>query len=397
MITNIHEIKNQCTYHKLDEEQSCKYNELCKLARTFTLYIDNLCPNGLEKLLAITTFEEAFKEAIASSSESISSSNYLKDEDDLVSNIKMDNTFNMFSTKWHRETEAFIIEITKMYAMAEVANKSKSEFLANMSHELRTPNHAIGSFLEFALESFGYKISSVEPTKEELIVVFDKFVAEAEMASAENELTVFFQKRLGKVLHHLTRAHRANEGLIELLDGILNLAKIESGKMVFNFAENNLITLFEAVTLRCETLCAARQIKIVIEVADDIDSNIVVANVDPGKIMQVYTNLLGNAIKFSPRGSTIHARFAVDEKVVAFSISDQGPGIPINELKTIFDQFVQSELMARGTTGTGLGLPICLELISRHGGQIYAENNADGGSTFFVELPRVQQEKKVEM
>jgi signal transduction histidine kinase len=111
------------------------------------------------------------------------------------------------------------------------------------------------------------------------------------------------------------------------------------------------------------------------------------AIVDAGKLKQVLRNLLSNAVKFAPKGSTIALAMQHAAQGVVVSVRDRGPGIPEDELETVFDKFVQSSRTKTGAGGTGLGLSICYEIITAHQGRIWAANNADGGAEFAFELP----------
>jgi signal transduction histidine kinase len=111
------------------------------------------------------------------------------------------------------------------------------------------------------------------------------------------------------------------------------------------------------------------------------------ATVDEGKLKQVLRNLLSNAVKFAPKGSTIALAMHQAAQWVVVSVRDQGPGIPEDELETVFDTFVQSSRTKTGAGGTGLGLSICHEIITSHQGRIWAANNPDGGAVFSFELP----------
>lgn len=287
------------------------------------------------------------------------------------------------TAKWQRERELEILR-----AKAEAANVAKSEFLCNMSHELRTPNHAIGSFISFALEAFGveqFEYAKIAETN--ILATFESLKKEALNAAGEGNLAEFLQERLGKIPRWLLKAYRNNAELVQLLDDILDLAKLEAGQMTFFFQVENLLPMFCLVAEGCEGLCAARKIKLVIN-PDHAENMPILAEVDSGKIMQVFRNLLGNALKFSPDEATIRVEMIEHEQTVLFSITDQGPGIDEKDLEKIFDKFFQSARTADGAGGTGLGLPICREYVARHQGRIWAENNSGGGSTFFVELPR---------
>jgi signal transduction histidine kinase len=108
---------------------------------------------------------------------------------------------------------------------------------------------------------------------------------------------------------------------------------------------------------------------------------------DADKIKQVLRNLLDNAIKFSPEGGIIDVAIFLLENSIKVSVSDQGPGIPQNELEAVFDKFVQSSKTKTGAGGTGLGLAICQEIIVAHKGRIWAENRPEGGVILSFEIP----------
>ena len=113
--------------------------------------------------------------------------------------------------------------------------------------------------------------------------------------------------------------------------------------------------------------------------------------VDPGRIVQALVNLLGNAIKFSPRGG--HIEFAAERNGsnVVFSVKDEGRGIPRDKLETIFERFQQVDASdAREKGGTGLGLAICRSIVQQHGGRVWAESEPGAGSTFYVQLPTAE-------
>lgn len=229
---------------------------------------------------------------------------------------------------------------------AEKSNRSKSEFLANMSHELRTPMHGILSFSKFG-------------------------VKKSETASRE------------KLHQYFTNIQTSGHRLLALLNDLLDLSKIEVGKMEMAPSDNDLVALFESCHLEQQ------------QRVDDLDLTIhyeqsaspVVGHFDPVRIGQVITNLLSNAIKFSPRGGAINIVTKIDEQQLIFSIQDQGLGIPDDEIETIFDAFVQSSKTKTGAGGTGLGLAISKQIIEIHKGKIWAENSHDGGALFTFIIP----------
>ena len=230
---------------------------------------------------------------------------------------------------------------------AEAANQGKSVFLANMSHELRTPLHAILSFSSFGMRK-------AEPT-----------------ASA-------------KLHAYFTQIDQSGRTLLALVNDLLDLAKLESGKMTFAFETHDIRVLLTQVIEECRALTAEHHLTLQV----DVPPTPVVLRCDAQKIMQVLRNLLSNAIKFSPPAGGITLRIDCMDQTVRVSVWDQGPGIPQDELETVFEKFVQSTTTRTGAGGTGLGLAICHEITAGHNGRIWAEQVPQGGAMFIVELPQ---------
>lgn len=229
---------------------------------------------------------------------------------------------------------------------AEASNRAKSIFLANMSHELRTPLHGILSFSDFGIR--------------------DMYV------SNPSEIHGYFKM-----------IRKSGRTLLTLLNDLLDLAKLESDSMVFEFINTNLDGLIQSVSKEFSTLTSERKLNIHYD-KPDFDTY---GNMDPVKMKQIVRNLLSNAIKFSPIGGEIHVNMQKDNGAFIVSVRDQGPGIPEDELESIFDKFVQSSKTRTGAGGTGLGLAICRQLITAHGGHIWALNNKDEGSTLLFKVP----------
>ena len=229
---------------------------------------------------------------------------------------------------------------------AEESNRAKSEFLANMSHELRTPLHSILSFASFGIK----KYDGAKPEK---------------------------------LLDYFNRIKKSGKTLLELLDDLLDLAKLESRKATFVFEPTDLDALISSVTSELDTLLSERNLKVQ-QKDSTFDEQIAL---DADKIKQVLRNLLNNAIKFSPEGGIIDVDICRLNSSVRVSVSDQGPGIPQDELEAVFDKFVQSSKTKTGAGGTGLGLSICHEIIAAHRGHIWAENRQNGGAVFSFEIP----------
>ena len=241
---------------------------------------------------------------------------------------------------------------------AQAANRAKSEFLANMSHELRTPMHSILSFSSFGIS----KLNKVPVQK----------------------LGTYFE-----------RIHDSGERLLTLVDDLLDLAKLEAGKMELEIAERDLT---EVVMQRmAEQEATAKQKGVTVELEDS--AVVIQGDFDSNRIGQVVTNLLSNAVKFTPDGKSIKISICVGtmtaEKLngsspipsILFRIHDEGIGVPDGELERVFDKFIQSSKTNTGAGGTGLGLAICKQIIEAHNGKIWAEVS-EGGALFNFEIPQ---------
>ncbi len=245
-------------------------------------------------------------------------------------------------------------EAVKARIEAERANQAKSIFLANMSHELRTPMHAILSFASLGSER-------------------SKDVDDAQV----QKLHQFFD-----------RITQSGNRLMTFLNDLLDLAKLEAGKMVLGVGSCDMQKVIGDV---CDEL------KLVAEVRGvELDHSSVKSGLnvicDRIRIGQVLGNLVSNAVKFSPAMSTVHIRseettLPGGHPAIAIRVEDEGLGIPADELEIIFDKFVQSTKTSTGAGGTGLGLSICREIVALHGGTIRAENNAERGASFIFTLP----------
>ncbi len=227
---------------------------------------------------------------------------------------------------------------------AEEANLAKNQFLMNMSHELRTPMHAVLAYAQLGIEK-----------------------------GEEERLRRYFE-----------RIQSSARGLLVLLGDLLDLARMESGRMEFTFRPMDPIRLVEATAAEFTPEARARGIGLGIASGGAG----VRFPLDEARFMQVLRNLVSNALKFSPEGSTISLVLGQGEEGRhRLSVIDEGVGIPEDELDLVFDKFVQSSQTRTGAGGTGLGLAICREIIEAHGGHIMALSRDGGGTEIRIELP----------
>jgi signal transduction histidine kinase len=190
-----------------------------------------------------------------------------------------------------------------------------------------------------------------------------------------------------KQIHYLTRVRSNTQHLASLINDLLDLAKIESGRIEVKSSRVSLGGLVYEVVESLRPVAAEK----VIELEATIFEPSILVWADRDKINQVLTNLIGNAIKFTPAEGrvTVSASKNGNENVQV-SIADTGPGIPPDEKQKIFDKFYQlAQVGEAKPKGTGLGLAICKALVELHGGTIWVESEPSVGSTFYFNLPAV--------
>lgn len=246
------------------------------------------------------------------------------------------------------------VELINAKQRAEAANVAKTEFLANMSHELRTPMHAMLSYSKLGLEK-----------------ITDK------------------ESKPFKYFHNI---HNSGERLLRLVNNLLDLSKLEAGKMEFHFASNDFAKCVQQVQTEIQSLLSEKGLNLKY-ITQLTNSNFIF---DQGTIIQVLINIISNAIKFSPNNSEITLQtsdYNLSYKqqtfpAVLIEIKDQGIGIPEDELALVFDKFTQSSKTNKGSGGTGLGLSIAHSIVTAHKGRIWAENAEDQGAVIKILLPR---------
>ncbi|MCP3689557.1 MAG: PAS domain-containing protein [Gammaproteobacteria bacterium] len=241
------------------------------------------------------------------------------------------------------------LEATK--DQAEKANMAKTNFLANMSHELRTPMHGIISFARLGL-------------------------SRKDTASPE------------KLENYFRNIEISGDRLLNLLNDLLDLSRIEAGKIDLKIKKEDVSALLQ----RCHKELAAKLEERNIELIIKTRSKAIFAEFDYQRIFQVVINLLSNAIKFSADDSNIVIRSRVTKKQLQVRVQDHGAGIASDELEAIFSKFTQGKKTRSGTSmgSTGLGLAICREIIHAHHGRIWAESKLKKGSSFFFNIPLKQ-------
>jgi two-component system, NtrC family, sensor kinase len=228
----------------------------------------------------------------------------------------------------------------------EVASQHKSEFLANMSHELRTPLNAIIGFSE---------------------VLTDRMFGELNEKQEE----------------YLKDIYASGTHLLSLINDILDLSKIEAGRMELELTDFHLPTALDNAL----TLVRERAGRRSITLQTSVDERLGAVRADERKIRQVVLNLLSNAIKFTPEGGRIEVGAVAKDGFVEVSVSDTGIGIAPEDQETVFEEFRQVGTAAKKIEGTGLGLTLCRKFVELHGGRIWVKSQEGAGSTFTFTIP----------
>jgi two-component system sensor histidine kinase GlrK len=234
-----------------------------------------------------------------------------------------------------------------MCGKLKMVDKMKSDFFSSMSHELRTPLTSIKEGINLLREGVGGTI----PER---------------------------QKRLLAILSEESKR------LIDLVNSLLDLSKMEAGMMTYTFEPGTVTPLIERTTTEMIPLIEARKITLTTKV----DQKLPVIKIDREKILQVLRNLVGNAVKFTPEGGQVRVVARLVNRGVEVSVSDTGPGIKKENLTTIFEKFHQAPFKhSNPIKGTGLGLAIVKHVITAHGGRVWAESEPGQGSSLIFVLP----------
>jgi PAS domain S-box-containing protein len=240
---------------------------------------------------------------------------------------------------------AVLSDITKQKEL----DRLKSTFVANVSHELRTPLVAIQKSISLIL---GRETGPITPTQEQFLSIADR---------------------------NLTRLSR-------LIEDLLSLSKLEAGKVQLNRQPHQIGQVIQDTVDARANWVKTKGINLEVSVPEGLPE----VNVDSDKIIQVLTNLIGNAIKFTPNNGKIivGAALSKEENAITASVADNGIGIPKEHLGKIFDKFYQvGERVATDIGGTGIGLSVAKEIVEIHGGRIWVESEHGSGAKFIFTLP----------
>ncbi|WP_321431200.1 PAS domain S-box protein [uncultured Methanolobus sp.] len=237
---------------------------------------------------------------------------------------------------------------------AETASRAKTEFLATMSHELRTPLNSIIGFSDIMLDGMAGEL-------------------------------------VDKQEHYIEHISHSGHHLLNLINDILDISKIEAGKMELYLEEVEIKKAVNEIVTITDSLAARKNINVNVNVPDGVPA----IRADKSKLKQILYNILGNAIKFTDDNGHVSIRVSYSAESVIVSITDTGIGISPEDQIKLFKPFSQIDAsISRRYEGTGLGLALVKELIELHGGKIWVESEAGKGSTFSFELP-VKPDKSV--
>lgn len=259
----------------------------------------------------------------------------------------------LFEKTWgaHQELEKKVEERTGELSRAlkevEDISKRKTDFVSSVSHELRTPLTSIKGYAAILL---------------------------AEKLGA---LPKEIKERLEKINRH-------SDELVHMVNDLLDIARIESGKTIMRIEEQDLKNIIDTVSDLIFIQCKDKDIKLISDIQEDIP----LVRIDRIQIERVFTNLLGNAVKFTPEKGKITIRASVKDETVQVDIQDTGIGIPQDAVVKIFDEFYRVDNpINQKVKGTGLGLSLVKHIIEAHKGKIWVESQPGKGSTFSFTLP----------
>ena len=277
---------------------------------------------------------------------------------------KNNENLQLYQAHLEEITKLRTSELLEALKKAERANDIKDSFLANMSHEFHTPIHQINNFSQLGVQKLRKTI-------------------ETGVTVPENKLLKYFEN-----------IYFASENLFTFINSLFDLGRLETGEVQYDFMTGS--TVKAARTAQYGISDSIREKEIVFEILEsEADSEV---EFDQHWFGEILKHLFSNAVKFSPKGGSITVSFKKQQigqfeqnlDGLQIDISDQGIGIPVDELDFIFEKFTQSSRTEDGSGGKGIGLAICRKIVADHNGDIYAANNPDGGATISLTLPYQQ-------
>lgn len=271
---------------------------------------------------------------------------YTEREINLVRAIADQLSITLQNRRLLEETRQRAIELQETAERLQEMDKLKTQFLANMSHELRTPLNSIIGFSRVILKGIDGPLTELQKTD-------------------------------------LTSIYNSGQHLLGLINNVLDLSKIEAGKMELNFEQVEIGPVIKGVMSTAIALIKDKPVELIQEVPENLPG----VWADATRLRQIILNLVSNACKFTEQG-TVTVRAAAKKEKIIISVSDTGIGIPFDNLEHIFEEFTQVDASTtRKVGGTGLGLPISRHFVEMHKGQIWVDSALGQGSTFSFAIP----------
>ncbi|MCB0658380.1 MAG: response regulator [Saprospiraceae bacterium] len=257
-------------------------------------------------------------------------------------------------------------EAQQARADAERANEAKSSFLSTVSHELRTPLTSVLGFAKIVKKRL----------EERIFPALDH----------DDPKMVRVVEQVGKNMDVITSE---GERLTQLINDVLDLAKIEAGKIEWHLEPCRIEAIIDRAMEATHSLVEQKKLGI----KKSVESNLPIVMADHNKLIQVVINLLSNAVKFTNQGNIFLKAYQKDDHLIV-SVTDTGIGIATEDQPKVFEKFKQvGDTLTDKPQGTGLGLPICKEIIEHHGGRLWLESALGKGSTFFFSMPVTEEAK----
>lgn len=239
-------------------------------------------------------------------------------------------------------------------------DQMKTDFISTVSHELRTPLTSVVGFAKMIRKKFDKSLLPALSTEDDKV-----------------------QKNTRQVRSNLDIIILEGERLTNLINDVLDIAKMEAGKVVWDMQENDIKEIIDRAVNASSSLFAQKKLDLTVDIAPDIPT----FTCDRDRLLQVIINLLSNAVKFTEQGQ-VQCNASMNDRDVLIQVVDSGTGIPESDFENVFEKFKQSgDTLTDKPKGTGLGLPICKQIVEHHGGRIWVESVLNKGSTFSFAIP----------